>query len=59
MAVQQVVANDHSHLGVDVRAGREQQPGHLEAAAECDVQGRTAVLVMRTRADSASDSLNQ
>ena len=48
MAVQQVVANDYSHLGVDVRAGREQQPGHLEAAVDRDaVQGIKAAPALR------------
>ena len=39
-----------SYLGVDVRPGREEQPDHLEEAAECGlVQGRLAVLVLRDR----------
>ena len=46
---QQAVATGYAHLGVDVRPGRKEQPGHLEAALVCgDVQGRHALPVLPT-----------
>ena len=49
--LQQAAAAGYTHLGVDARPGREEQPGHLELAVECGpVQGRIAALALQTRA---------
>ena len=46
--LQQAAATGFSHLGVDVSAGHEEQPGHLKVAFVCgDVQGRLVDIVLR------------